>query len=196
MKIIGLTGGIGSGKSTVLKLFQNLGVAIYVADIEAKKLMNTNDELIDQIINLLGEKAYLNKKLNKEFIASVIFKDKSKLEELNKLVHPKVRNHFKDFLKTVKEDIVMYEAAILFESGGHSICDYIVTVTASYSNKIQRVIKRDNVSKEQIEERMKNQLNDDYKIKNADFVIVNNTLSYTEFQVLTIFELIKSEFKN
>lgn len=190
MKIIGLTGGIGSGKSTVLELFKSLGVTTFIADLEAKKMMNSNSELIQQITALFGNDAYLNGVLNKEFIASIVFKEKDKLKALNNLVHPKVREHFESFVKNSNSSIILYEAAILFESGSNEICDYIITVTANYHDKIERVAKRDNVSKEQIEDRMQHQLNDDFKIRNAHFVIKNNELSSTEIQVNTIFELL------
>lgn len=190
MKIIGLTGGIGSGKSTVLQLFQELGIATYIADIEAKKLMNTNIELIKQIKAIFGEKAYLNKELNRNYIAEIVFKDKDKLEILNKLVHPKVQENFKEFIKNLTTEIVIYEAAILFESGSNTLCDFIITVTANYEEKIKRLLKRDKVSKQQIFDRMKHQLNDDFKIKNSNFVIRNNTIEDTKIQVYTIYDLL------
>jgi len=191
MKVIGLTGGIGSGKSTVLSMFQKLGAEIYIADVEAKKLMNTNVELIDKITQLFGENAYLNNTLSRKYIASIVFNDKKKLTELNKLVHPMVRNHFEEFLKTSSEEIIIYESAILFESDKSSMCNFIITVTANLEDKINRIIKRDGVTKQQILDRMKNQLTDDSRIKKSDFVINNNTISDTKLQVLTTYDLIK-----
>ena len=190
MKIVGLTGGIGSGKSTVLEMFNKLGAEIFVADIEAKKLMNTNKELINEIKQLFGENAYLNNKLNRGFIASVVFTNKEKLAVLNKLVHPKVGEHFKYFIKKSKAKIIMYESAILFESGSDKMCDYIISVTANFDDKIERVMKRDGATKQQILDRMKNQLNDDFKIKNSNFVINNNSLEVTKQQVTTINNII------
>ncbi|HSQ45792.1 MAG TPA: dephospho-CoA kinase [Lutibacter sp.] len=191
MKIIGLTGGIGSGKSTVLALFKELGVLTYIADIEAKKLMNADAELRNQIIKLFGEQAYQNEKLNSAFIASVVFNNTEKLNALNALVHPKVREDFQHFIKIQKADFVIYEAAILFESGSDQFCDYIITVIADFDHKIERIMKRDGVSEAQIMERMKNQSDDDLKIKKSDFVIRNNHLDDTKQQVLTIFEMLK-----
>ena len=191
MKIIGLTGGIGSGKSTVLALFKALGALTYVADTEAKKLMNTDAELRNQIINLFGEQAYVNGKLNNVHIASVVFGNKEKLTALNGLVHPKVRKDFQQFIKNQKADFVIYEAAILFESGSDAFCDYIITVIADFELKIERIMKRDGISEAQILERMKNQSTDDFKIKKSDFVIRNNHLNATKQQVLTIFEMLK-----
>jgi dephospho-CoA kinase len=190
VKIIGLTGGIGSGKSTVLKLFQELGMATYVADLEAKKLMNSDKELVSQLIHLFGEKAYFNGVLDTLYIASLVFNDKEKLQALNTLVHPKLHEHFKNFVQKSSAHFVMYEAAILFESGGNKLCDYIVTVTANFEDRIKRVMLRDNTSKAQILERMNHQLKDDYKIKNSNFVIRNTSLAETKLQVSTIYDLI------
>jgi len=190
VKIIGLTGGIGSGKSTVLQLFQELGVATFVADIEAKKLMNSDKELINQLISLFGKKAYKQDVLDNLYIASVVFNDKEKLEALNAVVHPKLHEHFKSFVKKTNAEFVMYEAAILFESGGDKLCDYIITVTAEFEDKIKRIMLRDKTSKAKILERMKHQLKDDFKIKNSNFVIRNTSLPDTKLQVSTVYDLI------
>lgn len=191
MKIIGLTGGIGSGKSTVLDFFEALGALIYVADDEAKKLMNYDVELKEQITKLFGEKAYILGELNRAYIASLVFNNKEKLIELNAFVHPKVREDFLHFIKKTKADFVIYEAAILFESGSDKLCDYVIAVIADFDHKIERIMKRDSVTKAQILERMKNQSADDAKIKKSHFVIRNNHLEDTKQQVLTIFELLK-----
>jgi len=196
MKIVGLTGGIGSGKSTVLELFQKLGAIVFIADIEAKKIMNNNVELIEQIIELFGEQSYINNELNRNYIASIVFKNKEKLATLNKLVHPKLRKQFEEFTKNIEEEIVIYEAAILFESGSDQICDYIITVTANLEDRIKRTMKRDGVSRKQILDRMNNQSNDTIKIKGSNFVIVNNNLKDTKLQVFTIHDLITNSSKN
>jgi len=191
MKIVGLTGGIGSGKSTVLQLFQNLGAAIYIADIEAKKLMISDKNLIADIVHLFGEEAFVDNTLNTNYIASIVFNDSTKLESLNALVHPKVRAHFHNFIKETNAEIIIYEAAILFESGSDKICDFVITVTADFDKRIDRIMKRDGISKQQILDRMKHQSKDDYKIKKSNFVIVNNSLMYTKMQVATIYNLLK-----
>jgi dephospho-CoA kinase len=190
MIIIGLTGGIGSGKSTVLEMFKNLGVETYIADVEAKRLMNTNPKLIIEIKKLIGEKAYINQKLNRAFISKVVFKNKEKLAALNALVHPKVREDFKSFIKRSNSKIIIYEAAILFESGSNKFCDYIITVSANFEDKIKRIIKRDGVSKEQVLERMQHQLNDENKIRKSHFVIKNSNILDTKIQVETIYNLL------
>ncbi|HKJ05955.1 MAG TPA: dephospho-CoA kinase, partial [Flavobacteriaceae bacterium] len=126
--IVGLTGGIGSGKTTVLKMFEALGAEIFIADVEAKKIMNTNVELKQQIINLLGKEAYKKNTLNNSYIASQVFENKDKLYALNQLVHPKVKNALITKAKKNQEQIIIYEAAILFESGSYKLCDYVITV--------------------------------------------------------------------
>jgi dephospho-CoA kinase len=190
MKIIGLTGGIGSGKSTVLKMFQKLGAITYIADVEAKKLMNTNEELKNEIIKLFGPKAYENNELNRQFISSIVFKNKEKLVALNNLVHPKVKEHFKNFTQKSKAKFVIYEAAILFESGSAKMCNYIITVTSKLDDRISRIKKRDGTEEIQILERIKNQSNDEFKVKKSNFVIKNNNLNATKQQVTTIFNLL------
>ena len=193
MKIIGLTGGIGSGKSTILKMFQELGAVAYIADVEAKELMNTNRELIQQIKQLFGEKAYKNNELNRTYLSEVVFNDKEKLVALNKIIHPKVREHFKAFILKSTAEIIIYESAILFESGSDSMCNFIITVVANLEDRIKRVMERDGTTKQQIENRIKNQLDDDFKIKRAHFVIKNNTLKDTKLQVDTIHQLILTQ---
>tara|TARA_R110001583_G_scaffold4351_2_gene25227 strand:- start:61697 stop:62275 length:579 start_codon:yes stop_codon:yes gene_type:complete len=192
MKIIGLTGGIGSGKSTVLQMFSELGVTTYVADVEAKRMMATDKQLVDQITKLFGKQAYTNTKLNRSYIAEIVFQNKEKLAALNKLVHPKVREHFFEFIKKSTAKIVIYESAILFESGNNSMCDFIITVISKFEDKVERIMARDTISKQQISDRMKNQLDDDFKIKNSNFVIRNNKIEDTKLQVSTIYNLINT----
>lgn len=190
MKVIGLTGGIGSGKSTVLNFFKDLGVAIFIADVEAKKLMNNDAGLIKDITHLFGVNAYSNGILNRTFISEIVFNDSNKLAQLNALVHPKVKTHFSEFLSTTRAEIVMYEAAILFESGSYKQCDYIITVTADFEERVLRVMQRDGVDRLAVENRIKNQLGDEVKILKSNFVIYNNALEATKEQVKTIFEIL------
>lgn len=190
MKIVGLTGGIGSGKSTVLKMFQALGAVVYIADIEAKRLLNTNETLIQKVIELFGAEAYVNNELNRSFIASKVFNDSEKLNALNSVVHPAVRKDFQSFVKNSQAEIVIYEAAILFESGSYKLCHYIVTVTVSIEERIRRTMLRDNISKKQVLERVKHQVDEDFRINNSHIVIRNNELKNTKTQVFTAFELL------
>ena len=189
--VVGLTGGIGSGKTTVLNFFESLGAKVFIADVEAKKIMNSDQELKAQISKLFGKEAYINNVLNRKFIASEVFNNAEKLKALNALVHPKVRERFLEFKLKMAGKIIIYEAAILFESGGNFECDFVITVTADLNLRIERVMQRDGVTKEEIESRMQHQLNDDFKIKNSNFVIKNHQLKATETQVKTIFNILE-----
>jgi len=191
MKIIGLTGGIGSGKTTVLQFFKEIGAATYIADVEAKKLMNTNKELKLQIINIFGDKVYKNNKIDRKYLAKIVFNDALKLEELNKLVHPKVKEHFKNFSQKSTNQIIIYESAILFESGSNMFCNFVITVIADYNAKIKRLKLRDGFSEDEIKARMKHQIKDDYKIEKANFIIKNNNIESTKTQVSTIYKILQ-----
>lgn len=183
MIVVGLTGGIGSGKTTVAKLFYKLGIPIYIADLEAKKLMGRSKIIKRKLITLFGDDAYLNGQLNRPFLADKIFNDKSLLQRMNAIVHPKVGAHFKRWLKKQNSPYVIKEAAILFENGSYKNCDYLITVSTSEDIRIKRVIERDNVSKERVNAIIKNQWNDAQKIALSDFVIQNYDLSETVKQV-------------
>jgi len=183
LKIIGLTGGIGSGKTTVAKMFEALGVPVYFADIEARKLMQNSDGLKEGIIKLLGEKAYNNDGLNPSYIAPIVFRDRAKLNKLNALVHPLVENHFKNWLKLQDSPYVVQENALIFENMKQSSFDAIITVTAPLEKRLERVIKRDGSTEQQVIERIENQLNDEFKVEQATFVIHNITLDKCKRQV-------------
>lgn len=187
MITVGLTGGIGSGKSTIAKMFEDLGVAVYYADDEAKKLMNTSPQIKKKLIEVFGEKAYENGILNRSFLADIVFNDKEKLQQINAIVHPEVDQHFKNWVTYQKGDFVIQENAILFENGMQHKFDYIITVIAPKNVKIKRVIKRDKVNRQQIISRMNNQLDDDEKIKKSNFIINNINLSQSKDQVKEIF---------
>lgn len=183
MKVVGLTGGIGSGKSTVAGMFKALSIPVYNADMEAKNLMNTSDSLKKGILKLFGEKAYKKGSLNREYIAGIVFKDKEKLKALNELVHPLVRSHFLSWLDMQSAPYVIQENPLIFEKNDQNLFDYVITVTAKKEDKIQRVMDRDGVGESQVLERMDNQLDDSLKIAGSDFVIVNETLQNTRKQV-------------
>jgi len=186
MKIIGLTGGIGSGKSTIAKMFEALNVPVYYADIEAKKLMTSSQVIKIKLISLFGKEAFVNNKLNKPFIANIVFNDKNKLKLLNGIVHPEVEKHFKNWVENQKYTYVIQENAIIFENNNQNNFDEIITITAPKSVKINRVMLRDQVSKEMVIERMQNQLSDLYKIERSKYVIVNLDLSKSKKEVLLI----------
>lgn len=190
MITVGLTGGIGSGKTTVAKAFHELGIPIYIADDEAKKLMQTSPVVKHKLIELFGKEAYLEGSLNKPYIANIIFHDKNYLDKMNAVVHPEVAKHFKKWLSKQQAPYVIKEAAILFENGGYKQCDVLITVTAPKKCKIERLLKRDNTSVEKIEAIMKNQWSDAQKIKLSDYVIDNTELEKTKRQVLKIHQQI------
>ncbi|WP_410005722.1 dephospho-CoA kinase [Aequorivita nionensis] len=190
MKIIGLTGGIGSGKTTVAQLFSELGVPIYIADTEAKKLMNSSKVIRRKLVALLGEDAYSGTKLNRKFVADKIFNDKFLLDAVNAVIHPKVAAHFKKWVSKQKATYVIKEAAILFENGSYKDCDKVILVTAPKQMRINRVMARDNTSKAEIEQRMNNQWSDEKKLKLADIIIENIDLKTTKNKVEAIHNLL------
>lgn len=183
MKVIGLTGGIGSGKSTVARMFELLNVPVYYADLEAKNLMNSAVTLKLGIARLFGEKAFVNNELNRAYIADIVFKDKEKLQALNALVHPEVRKHFLDWVDSQIGPYVIQENPLIFEKKDQHLFDKVITVTAEKEARIQRVIDRDGLTKDQVLRRMGSQLDDTSKIELADFVIYNDILENTKTQV-------------
>ncbi|QCE43407.1 dephospho-CoA kinase [Psychroserpens sp. NJDZ02] len=182
-KIIGLTGGIGSGKTTVANFFKDLGVPIYIADTEAKALMNRSKVIKRKLLKLFGEQAYVDNKLNKPFIASQIFSNKALLKQMNAIVHPKVAKHFSNWVEKQKAAYVISEAAIIFENGSYKKYDNIITVVAPEEIRLNRVLKRDESSKEKVKAIMKNQWTDKQKTELSDFVITNTDLEDTKHQV-------------
>lgn len=197
MIVVGLTGGIGSGKTTVANFFKKLGIPIYIADVEAKKLMNKSKVLQRKIKKLFGEEAYINGELNRPFVAGKIFNNEDLLSQMNAIVHPKVGKHFKKWAEKQNAPYVIKEAAILFENSSYKHCDYIITVIIDEEIRMQRILDRDNTSKAKVRAIMNNQWKDDDKVKLSDFVIKNNKLKETENQVLTIHkELLKQINKN
>jgi dephospho-CoA kinase len=189
MKVIGLTGGIGSGKSTVLYMFQDLGAAVYMTDKVAKRILETSERVRAKIISLLGESAYTKTLPNRKFIAEVVFYNPSKLKALNAIVHPEVANDFQSFLQAQNAPYVIYESALLFETDSNKNCDEVVLVTAPTAVKIERIQKRDLVSEVEIFARMNNQMIDSEKIPLADHVLENTTLESLEQQVLSLHQL-------
>ena len=183
MKIIGLTGGIGSGKSTVAKMFNELGVPIYYSDDEAKRLMNTSDQIKKGLIDVFGQKSFENGKLNRAYIAALVFNDKEKLKNLNAIVHPEVKSNFKKWIMNQNAPYIIQENPLIFENNSQHDFDLVITVTAPEKNRIKRVMARDGLSENQVLDRVKNQLDDESKINGSDFVIINDTLNHTKIQV-------------
>ena len=172
---IGVTGGIGSGKTTVCKLIEKMGFPVFYADVEAKNLMRFNKNIVDGLIRLFGEAAYEGNELNRTHLAQIVFNNPSLLNELNEIIHPEVRIAFNDFaLKNEHRKLVFNEAAILFETGAYKNFDATILVTASLDNKILRVGERDQIPQEKILERMNNQWPDEKKIPLATYIIQND----------------------
>jgi len=185
-KIIGLTGGIGSGKSTIAGYFKELGVPVYIADEEARKLMD-EPEIVHKVQAVFDENIIENNSLNRKKIAELVFSAPEKLKQLNSIIHPEVKRHFLSWVKAhEKYPFVIKEAAILFESGSYKDCDKIIAVTAPQKIRIQRVMSRDEVSEEQVLERMKNQWPEERKIEMSDFVIQNTDLELSKQKVSEI----------
>ncbi|MFT5079300.1 MAG: dephospho-CoA kinase [Planctomycetota bacterium] len=195
MKIVGLTGGIGSGKSTVASMFADLGVPVFIADDEGKWLLNTSKVVRRKIVALLGDKAYVDTSPDRKYIASQVFNDNTLLAALNAIIHPKVAKKFKRWLAQQDAPYCMKESAILFETGGDAICDATITVSAPLEMRMQRVLKRDNSSLKDIEARIQNQTNDDYRDNKADYVIVNDSLDATKKQVKKLHKLLLGPVK-
>ncbi|GGE21701.1 dephospho-CoA kinase [Psychroflexus salis] len=192
MITLAITGGIGSGKTTVVNYFKSLGCPVFIADIEAKKLMNTSKNLKQAIVKSFGEQTYLNGKLNKAYLSEQVFSKPEKLNLLNQLVHPVVANAFSEWKTKQTSPLLIYEAAIIFEKNKQNQFDYTALVTAPKDEKIERIQKRDNTSYAQIEARMQHQWDDNRKKKLADFIINNEELIKTEQKVQEIYKYLKN----
>lgn len=194
-KIIGLTGGIGSGKSTVAQMFADLGVPVYIADDEAKKITNTSSTL--KIIEAQFGVSVIEKgKLNRVAMAKIVFGDSEKLKQLNQIIHPLVADHFEKWLlENSKARFVIKETAILFETNNHLTCDFVITVTAPEAVRIARVKQRDKSSEDEIRDRMNHQWTDEQRLALSDFVIVNLDLESTTVQVMRIFKQLTKKSK-
>lgn len=190
-KIIGLTGGIGSGKSTVAGYFQELGVPVYVADTEAKKIMD-QPETIQEVQQIFVENVISDGKLNRKKIASIVFNNSEKLAQLNKIIHPKVKKDFKDWLEKHKNhSFIIKEVAILFETNSEKDFDAIILVTAPEEIRIERVVNRDKVTVSEVKERIKNQLSDEEKISKSHYIIENISKKDTKKRVKELFILLR-----
>ena len=183
MKVVGLTGGIGSGKSTIARLFAALGIAVYDSDIEAKKLINTSAEIKKRIVEVFGAEAYAEGVYNRAYMADIVFRNPDKLAVLNSIVHPVLADHFNQWVALQTSPYVIKEAAILFESGSYKNCDFIITVTAPEILRISRCMSRDGSTEAQVRARMAQQWTDTQRIALSDAVIENINLEETEKRV-------------
>jgi len=172
---LGITGGIGSGKSTISKLLKLLGIPVYMADAESKILTATSPIIKEKLIKELGKELYNGNELNKVLLASYIFNDAAKLQTVNAIIHPEVRDHYLKWLeKHHSYPVVAHEAAILFESGLNKLVDKTVTVYTPLDMRIERVMQRDRTTREKVIERINSQMPEEEKIKLSDYVIYND----------------------
>lgn len=185
---IGLTGGIGSGKSTVAKVFQTLGVPVYDADAAAKKLMNESPILHQQLKEAFGEETYINNVLNKAYLSSKVFGNEIELKKLNSIVHPVVIKAGEDWMNAQTAPYTIKEAAIFFESGSAGGLDYIIGVYTPKALRIQRSMQRDGSNRAQVLARMEQQLDEEIKMKLCDFVISNDEQTLVLPQIIALHE--------
>jgi dephospho-CoA kinase len=190
-KIIGLTGGIGSGKTTIANHFMAAGIPVYIADDEARKIMQSA-AIIEEIKKKFGSAIFDDAILNREKLSEIVFNNPEKLQQLNAIIHPAVQNHFGNWILNHKNSpFIIYEAAILFESGSYKNCDLIITVTAPIESRIQRVIQRDKTTREKVMKRINMQWNDEQRNSKSDFVIENINPEIAKSEVDKILKILK-----
>ena len=194
MKIIGLTGGIGAGKSTISKIFMDNGIPVYNSDNKAREIMNKNIDLKNKIILSFGKQSYQNEKLNKAYISKIIFDNKLELNKINSLVHPFVHDDFYKWIKKTPSNYIIYESALIFETGSYKKNDFNILVISDLDKKIERVCKRDNLSKIEVLKRINNQWDDEKKISLCDYKIFNNSRYESKTQTLKIIEIFNNMF--
>ncbi|AWG22314.1 dephospho-CoA kinase [Flavobacterium faecale] len=194
-KTIGLTGGIGSGKTTIANYFNSKGIPIYIADIEARKIMQSQ-EIIEALKVIFGTSIFDGNILIRQKLADIVFNDPEALKRLNGIVHPAVKKHYEDWL--LEQDSVpyiVYESAILFENDGYKNFDYIISVTAPVQTRIDRVMDRDAISQEQVQKRVDAQWSDEKRISKSDFIIENSNLEQAKLKVDQILKILKIKQK-
>lgn len=189
-KIIGLTGGIGSGKTTVANYFQELGIPVYIADVEGKKITES-PKILKSIKDAFGSAVFDEERLNRQKISQIVFNDSEKLKQLNSIIHPEVEKHFMNWVNNHSNfPLVVKETALLFESGSYKKCDYVITVIAPLEDRINRVIKRDAITRENVLKRIDNQWSDEDRIRNSHYIIDNTDRKTIERQVKEILKKI------
>jgi len=190
---VGITGGIGSGKSTACKVFRVLGIPVFEADRMARQLMNSDPEIHSRLIQVFGTAVYLpDQTIDRKFLAEIVFNNPSLLAQLNKIVHPVIRNNFNNWCLEQQSPYILHEAAILFESGFYKMMDKTITVVTNEEERIQRVLKRDGTTPEMVKQRIQNQWTDEQRISLADFVIGNNENELIIPQIIEIDKKIRT----
>jgi len=192
---IGLTGGIGSGKSTVAHIFNVLGIPVYDADSAAKRVMVEDEMLKKRILNVFGENAYTDGKLNRKFLSDVVFKDERKITLLNSLVHPATIEDANEWMKKQTAPYLIKEAALIFESGSDKFLDLVIGVRSPLSLRIERTMKRNHITAEEVKARMKFQMDEDKKMALCDFIIENDEKEMLIPQVLLLHETLLQKAK-
>ena len=191
-KIIGLTGGIGSGKTTLALYMESLGIPVFIADDEAKKVMQF-PEVLDAIYSIFGDAIFENGHGNRQKLAAIVFSNPEKLSQLNAIIHPAVKKHFAIWLNQYQsEPFVVYEAAILFESGSYQNCDFIITISAPIEDRILRVMQRDDSSKEQVMQRIQAQWTDEQRASKSNFEIYNSNPETAKLELDKILKILKN----
>lgn len=190
--IVGLTGGIGSGKTTVLNFFKEFeNVGVYIADVEAKKLMNNSPFLKAQLIKAFGAETFVNNTLQRAYLSNLVFKDSEKLQILNQIVHPEVAKHFTEFVAlNVHKAYILYENAILFETKNNQFCDCIITVSAPLEDRISRIIHRDQTTRKAVLDRMQYQYPEAKKSLQSNYLIQNTSLHTLKKEVYRIHNIL------
>ena len=190
--IVGLTGGIGSGKTTVAEVFKKLdSVAVYIADIEARKIMNSSNVIRTQLLQVFGKETYKNNELNRKYLANTVFESKEKLTILNNIVHPEVKKHFLDFAtRNADKAYVLYESAILFESNSSQQCDFVISVFLDKEERIKRVLDRDKTTEKEVLSRINSQWKEDKKLLSSNYIILNYAIQDTKKSVLKIHNIL------
>ena len=183
---VGLTGGIGSGKSVIARIFLSMNIPVYISDYRAKLLMESDKVVVKKLKNYFGNKIYKNGRLNRKLLASMIFDNRVALEFVNSIVHPAVEEDFRQWCEKQKSRYVIKESAILFEAGANKKLDYVITVYAPVSVRVKRVTSRDDITEEHVRKRMENQWPDEKKVLLSDFVIVNDDKTFVLPQVLNL----------
>lgn len=194
--IVGITGGIGSGKSLVAETICSLenSAVYYHADEQAKHLMNSSLMIKNKIVSIFGDLSYQQDQLNRKYISSLVFSNPDSLKKLNDIVHPVVKNHFKKFIESQQPHaLVVYESAILFEVGSDSICDLVICVNAPLKIRIKRVMKRDQISEQQIQHRMDNQWTDIKRSLQSNYLINNVDKTETVYQIQRLHQILKEK---
>lgn len=194
MMRVGVTGGIGSGKSTACKLFADMGVAVYDCDSEAKRLMVESDEVRRGIVEAFGDEAYVDGELNRAYLAERVFGCEEQLARLNAIVHPAVREDFREWCRQHEQDVyVLMESAILFDAGFESEVDLTLAVVAPRELRVMRVCNRSGLTPEQVEERIARQMSDDELHARADYTMVNISLDYLQSDVEAMDKILRRE---